>query len=298
MDQKNTSKTLRAKLLEVGKEFTTFAVTEASDKKKPGTKESSYKFTPGYEIVEKIRAALDKAEIKLEPNCKSETHEMVRYPVYKLVNGNPFRFDVEQMYVTVTVEYRFIDTVTGEEVGPFTQIAAGANGIDKSISSALSLAERYFLLKYFQITTREPDAEPDMHDADNIPGLGTDQPVTARVENAINAQPVASVSRQQPSMPAAPLPQQQPAMQPQVTPQQYQMTQQMLGVQAGQNKANETYAKAVEELMYFEQGTESHTKTLNHWLTQLRLAGFDTSVPEFAQTLTLTAQSRRMGQTM
>lgn len=295
MDQKTNNPSLRAKLLDVGKQFTTFAVTEESDKKKPGTKESSYRFTPGYEIVEKIRAALDKAGIKLEPNCKSESHEMVKYPVYKLVNGNPYKFDVEQMYVTVTVEYRFIDTVTGEELGPYTQIAAGANGIDKSISSALSLAERYFLLKYFQITTREPDTEPDMHDADNIPGLGKDQPVTAKAENAINAKPVASAAAQQ--RPVAAMPQ-QPAMQPQVTPQQYQMTQQMIGAQNAQNKASEAYAKAVEELMYFEQGTESHTRTLNHWLTQLRLVGYDTSVPEFAQTLTLTAQSRRMGKTM
>lgn len=295
MDQKTNNPSLRAKLLDVGKQFTTFAVTEESDKKKPGTKESSYRFTPGYEIVEKIRAALDKAGIKLEPNCKSESHEMVSYHVYKLVNGNPYRFDVEQMYVTVTVEYRFIDTATGEELGPYTQIAAGANGIDKSISSALSLAERYFLLKYFQITTREPDTEPDMHDADDIPGLGKDQPVTAKVENAINAKPITSAAPQQQAVPATP---QQPMVQPQVTQQQYQMTQQLLGAQNAQSKASETYAKAVEELMYFEQGTESHTRTLNHWLTQLRLVGYDTSVPEFAQTLTLTAQSRRMGQTM
>ena len=44
------------KISNVGKQFTTFAVTEESDKKKPGTKESSYRFTPGYEIVEKLRA--------------------------------------------------------------------------------------------------------------------------------------------------------------------------------------------------------------------------------------------------
>lgn len=295
MDSKNPTSDLRKKLLEVGKTFKTFAVSEESDKKKNGSKDSSYKFTPGWTIVEKIREKLDNAGIKLEPNCVSENHEMISYPVYKIINGVVTTFEKKEMYVTVTVEYNFYDTTTGEVVGPFRQIAAGANGTDKSISSALSLAERYFLLKYFQITTREPDAEPDMHDSENIPGIAKDeQPVSVPEKSSGGAQKqtTAPISIQQPASNAPVPPQvfQQPAT---PLPQNSLSKQQP---QAGTVTSEETYSKAIESLAYFNEGTDSHTKTLNYWLTQLRLAGYDTSDPAFVQTLSGTAQAKRLGQ--
>lgn len=275
----NQKSNLRQKLLTIGKGIRTFAVSEESESKKAGTKDSKYRFTPGYIIVEELREQLDAQNIKLEPNCESESHEMITYPVYKLVNGNIVPFEKKEMYVTLTVNYTFVDTETGETLGPFRQISAGANGTDKSIASALSLAERYFLLKYFQITTHEPEEEPDLHDSETLPGIAkNEQPISAPESNGKGVQrmnqrqatqnPVSAPQTYMPNGPATTM---------QKTPEQ-------------------NYNAAVEALMYFNEGTESHNRALNYWLTQLRMSGYDTSDPAFVKNLTMTAQSRRLGQ--
>lgn len=269
---------LRRKLKDIEKTFKTFATTDDSEKKIAGTQKSAYKYTPGWSIVESIRAEMDKQDIMLEMQVIEERHEMVSYPVYKLIEKAIHTFEKKEMYVTLTCEFTWIDVQTGERIGPIRLVSAGANGIDKSISSAISLAERYFFLKYFHISTREQADEPDAHDSEWIPGIPAEcQPVT-----------LANNDGRQPAM-------QQPASQPQYqNPCTYMPQPAMPNQTTPQVNPEIAYETAVRTLMNFEKGTPSHIDTLNRVLVSLNLSGFNTSEPTFATRLVETAQSRRL----
>ena len=269
---------LRKKLKEIEKSFKTFATTDESEKKVAGAQNSMYKYTHGWSIIEAIREKMDEMNVMLDININDERHEMVSYPVYKQIQNQIIPFEKKEMYVTVNCSFTWIDVDTGESVGPYTMIASGANGIDKSISSALSLAERYFLLKAFHITTREKEDEPDAHDCDSLPGIPTEQ------------QPKTASDWKGPKgyAPAPP----QPYMQ-QNTPSTFQ--QQHHGKTTTPAKTPDmTYENAVNTLMNFEAGTKSHSDTLNRLLIALNISGYNTADPSFASSLVNDAQARRM----
>ena len=269
----NMTMNLRKKLKEIEKSFKTFAVTDESEKKVSGSQKSAYLYTPGWSIVEAIRQKMDEQNVMLEMNVVDEKHEMISYPVYKqMQNDQILPFEKREMYVTVRCAFNWVDVDTNETIGPIIMTASGANGIDKSISSALSLAERYFLLKYFHITTREKDEEPDAHDCESLPGIPAgQQPTTARDWKGPQGYAPAT---------------------PQVYQQQtYQGA--YLNTQTKPQQEN-LYENAINTLMNFEAGTKSHADSLNRLLISLNLAGYNTADPTFASNLVNEAQARRM----
>lgn len=73
----------------------------------------------------------------------------------------------------VMMQFTWIDTATGEkDVNSFG--ANGQNDWEKGLGSALTYAERYFLLKYFHIATDEDDIDNDQRQ--------TTPPITKQVE--------------------------------------------------------------------------------------------------------------------
>lgn len=277
MDKTKNPPTLRRKLKTLAEAFKTFAVTDEAEKKKNGSKESAYKYTPGWKIIESIREKMDELDIMLDTEIVSEKHEMISYPVYKVVeNNNIQKFEKKEMYVTLECNFTWVDVDTNETVGPIKMISSGANGIDKSISSAMSLAEKYFLLKYFHITTREKDEEPEAHDSETLPGIpSSEQPITP-AECAKRANPPYAMP-----------------VQPQAQPQ--QMPAQQYPNQTQQQTPDQVYENAVRTLMNFDKGTRSHADALNRVMVSLNLAGYNTADPTFATTLVDTAYRRRMG---
>lgn len=288
--QENNILNLRQKLAEIKKSYKNFDITEDSDRKK-NNGEAAYKYTPGWAIVEAVKEKMDELGIMLEPNLQSESHEMISYPVYKEIAGHIVPFEKKEMYVTLVMAYTFVDVNTGETIGPFLQPSAGANGTDKSIASALSLAERYFLLKYFQFTTHEKTDEPDAHDSSSIPGkLAQEYPDARTYQGGTGYMPLPQAAwpgtQQQPV--------QQPPMPPQRTaepPQYNASTPAAIPVkpQAGEN----LYEQAALALMNFQNGTKSHNDTLNAWMNTLNRYGYNTAEPGFAQRLIQYAQSKR-----
>ncbi len=247
------------KLFEIQKSMRTFAVSEGSEKKTKG--KPSYQYTPGWEIVEKLRSEMDRLGVMLESSVVSKEHRMIEYPVYKEYGGEIRAFEKKEMYVTVDVAYTWVDAETGETAGPFVMPGDGANGTDKSMASALSLSERYFLLKYFKLTTREKDDDIDAHDSSAIPG-GLTLPD----------------ARDRGRGPAyAPAPQYAPVTAPPAA------------------AAPGVWEQAVDSLACFDAGTQTHNDMLAKWLSALNRCGYDTSVPGFAGRLSETAQARREG---
>ncbi len=281
---------LRQKLAEIRKSITTFAISEDSDKKDSSGK-AVYRYTPGWEIVETVKQKMDALGVMMEPTLHNEAHEMITYPVYKEIGGKIIPFEKKEMYVSIVMAYTFVDVATGETIGPFLQPAAGANGTDKSIASALSLAERYFILKYFQFTTREKGDEPDAHDSTSIPGrLAQDYPDAKPYYGGngyypAQQNPYYSMGGQN----AQPAQQTQPAAPPKYTPAPPQAMPAAPALKPGRNM----YEDAAIALSQYQQGTKTHLETLQMVMNALNQNGYNTAEPGFVQKLTKYAQDIR-----
>jgi len=172
-----------------------------------------------------------------------------------------------------------VDIATGEESKTTRQLSTGMNGLEKSMATAESLNQRYFLLNYFRWTTRDAGDESDANgsdDAQNIPenkGLITNKGAMAP-QYGPQVQPVYEDYGQQPytQRPARP---EQPAQ--------------------GQMDPGQIYAAAVNSAKIYAKNTDSYNKQLNKWLNILAANGFDTADPAFMQQLQADIEMARNG---
>lgn len=305
-----TQMSLWQKLMEIQKGTKPFGLSEDSDKIDPKTGRSSYRYTPGWQIVENVKTLMDNLGLMLIPDFRFHQIDVIEYPVYKMIGDSAMSFTKKEMHIAVDAAFTWIDTATGEQAGPFHIAASGANGTDKSTASALALAERYFLLKFFHLTTRDADDEPDAHDSDNVPGIPKNIR-GATPAQACGAGPVPAA--QQPYSPQgyAPVPAQgyaqpqapgravampaQPAQQVNVfaTPPQYMPQPAVAGPQAPFNESNPAVREAVDRLMMYERGTVSHAQVLNEYIGKLSAAGVNVGENSFVANLAEAAQARR-----
>ncbi len=308
---------IMSKLFQVQQQFKTFAISEDSDKREANGK-PTYKYTPGWEITEKFREAFDAIHLMLIPEYRFNKVETIEYPVYKLIGGTPMSFPKREIHVTVDADFTFVDVDSGETKGPFHFVAAGANGTDKSTASAIALAERYFLLKFFHVSTREATDEPDAHDSDYVPGIPKKDQQGATPQNACMAAPVRQGSAPRydgTAQPYGPRPQPQgyqggfnqqgyipqgggqpqPGQQVNVftAPPAYAPATPAAGHGIPFNENNELISQVVERLMNFDKGTISHSQQLNEAVAYLSANGVICTDPNFITNLTECAQARR-----
>lgn len=63
-----------------------------------------------------------------------------------------------EMFCAIKIRFTWVDVESGDTL-PIDWVSSGANGLDKSLGSALTYGERYFLLKQFGIQTDRDDAD-------------------------------------------------------------------------------------------------------------------------------------------
>ena len=262
----DNTKNLWQKLFEIQKQLKTFAVKEESDKRDPNGK-PTYRYTPGWEITEKVRDLMDAKGIMLTDNVRKSESKLIEYLVYKDFHGQAMSFTKKEMFVEVTVEFTWVDTQTGEQLGPYTGIGYGANGTDKSGATALTMAKRYFLMNFFHFTTRELNDEQDAHDSGNIPGIasGENGPKDLTSAQAVQAIPAPN-PQYHPSSPTGEFNESDPAIQ-----------------------------IAITALMNYNKNTPSHQRVLNEHIGRLCNMGYAATSQEFINRLVETAQSIREG---
>ena len=130
---------LLQKLLEIQKAI------DFLEKNKSG---HQYKYVDGTRVLSAIRPMMNEHGLILKQEIISTEHETITYATR---SG-------EKTEVLAKVRFRFtwVDAETGDtDVNEWA--ADGMNGFDKGIGSAMTYAERYFLLKYFHIPTDELD---------------------------------------------------------------------------------------------------------------------------------------------
>ncbi len=121
----------------------------------------TYKYTTGDKVLEHLRPLWTEQGLLLKQEVLSIENTRQDYTV----GGNNPR-PKSEILSKVMMKFTWVDCATGDKDENLFG-ANGQNDWDKGVGSALTYAERYFLLKYFHIATDEDDIDnPDRKPAD------------------------------------------------------------------------------------------------------------------------------------
>lgn len=110
----------------------------------------TYKYVSGSKVLGVVRPKMDELGLLLVQQVDSIENERMDYQVKSGAKS--------EILTKVMMTFTWIDSESGEKL-PVTFGANGQNGWDKGLGSALTYAERYFLLKFFHIATDEDDVD-------------------------------------------------------------------------------------------------------------------------------------------
>ena len=149
---------LLQKLVEIQKEVRGVAKDSSA-----GQGFASYPYVSGTKMLNHIRPRMDNLGILLVPQVDSIENERIDY---QTKSGGK-----SELLTKVMMTFTWIDAESGETL-PVKFGANGMNNWDKGLGSALTYAERYFLLKFFHVPTDEDDV-------DALPFRGNEEGVPA-----------------------------------------------------------------------------------------------------------------------
>ena len=111
---------------------------------------AKYNYVSGAKLLGFIRPMMDKLGLILTQEVVEITNEPITYMTR---NG-----EKTEMFTTAHIRFTWVDTDDGSQiVNDF--FANGMNAWDKGLGSALTYAERYYLMKTFHIATDEDDVD-------------------------------------------------------------------------------------------------------------------------------------------
>lgn len=177
---------LYQKLVEIQKSVRSLAKDKAAN---------SYQYVSGSKVLDAVRERMDSLGVLLVQQVDSIENTRIDYLVK---NGSK-----SELLSKVMMTFTWIDAESGEKLAvPFG--ANGMNNWDKGLGSALTYAERYFLLKFFHIATDEDDV-------DALPPRGNEDALPPRGKSA-NVQQTNPAPAPQPAPTPQPEPKPKPTM--------------------------------------------------------------------------------------
>ena len=124
------------------------------------TKSFGYQYVSGGKVLENLKPIMNEVGLLLKQEIIDVERERIDYSAKSGTKS--------EMWYGVKFKFTWIDTDTGEkDENDF--YASGMNDWEKGLGSALTYAERYFLLKYFHINTDEDDIDNPDRKKDDIP---------------------------------------------------------------------------------------------------------------------------------
>jgi hypothetical protein len=115
------------------------------------TRSHSYQYVSGAKVIEHIKPLMNKHGLLLKQEVLNIENSRQDYLTSKGAAKS-------EILSSVSMKFTWIDTETGERDENMFG-ALGMNDWEKGLGSALTYAERYFLLKYFHINTDEDDID-------------------------------------------------------------------------------------------------------------------------------------------
>ena len=115
------------------------------------SKSYTYQYVSGGKVLENVKPIMNEVGLILKQEIINVEKERIDY---SSKNGSK----KSEMLYGVTFKFTWVDTETGEKDENMF-FASGMNDWEKGLGSALTYAERYFLLKYFHINTDEDDID-------------------------------------------------------------------------------------------------------------------------------------------
>lgn len=159
-----------------------FEVQKSTRGLKKDKKGSNYEYVSGTKILTHIRSKMDELGLILKQEVTGIENERQDY---RTGIGTQYEKPKSEILSKVSMKFTWVDVDTGEKDENLFG-ANGQNDWDKGVGSALTYAERYFLLKYFHI----PTDEDDIDSLDRLPPTDEDdksKQTAAKIEsNVIN----------------------------------------------------------------------------------------------------------------
>ena len=137
---------------------------------KKDKKSNNYEYVTGNKLLSFIRPLMDEHGLLLKQEVISIDNDRMDY---KTGIGTTWEKEKSEILSKVMMRFTWIDSETGESDENLFG-ANGQNDWEKGLGSALTYAERYFLLKYFHIATDEDDIDnPNRKPVENktVPAL-------------------------------------------------------------------------------------------------------------------------------
>lgn len=125
---------------------------------KKDKKSNTYEYVTGTKVLEHIKPLMNEMGLLLKQEVISIENTRMDY---KTGIGTNYEKPKSEILSKVMMRFTWVDTENGTfDINEFG--ANGQNDWEKGLGSALTYAERYFLLKYFHISTDEDDIDnPD-----------------------------------------------------------------------------------------------------------------------------------------
>ena len=116
----------------------------------------NYDYVSGDKLLEIVRPMMDEYNLLLLPIVLQNTTQTITYK--KWDKASKQTVEATEVLHSLKMQMRWVDTEETEVIDiPFA--AVGMNNFDKGFGSALTYAERYYLLKTFHISTSRDDVD-------------------------------------------------------------------------------------------------------------------------------------------
>ena len=135
------AKEIYKKLLEIQKLVKGLSRDKRADK---------FDYVSGTKILGLVRPKMDEIGLLLVPEVISANFTPQTYQTSKGTKT--------EMFCSVEMKFTWVDAESGDTL-ECRWVSSGMNGYDKSLGSALTYGERYFLLKQFHISTDYDDVD-------------------------------------------------------------------------------------------------------------------------------------------
>lgn len=130
----------------------------------------NYKYVTGDKVLGEVKPVMNELGLILKQEILSITNTRQDY---ELLQKDGTVKHKSEILSKVMMRFTWIDTETGEKDENLFG-ANGQNDWEKGLGSALTYAERYFLLKFFHIATDEDDIDND--EREKAPAVPIQQP--------------------------------------------------------------------------------------------------------------------------